>query len=667
MIASTASVSSARDLLRGQFGFDEFRPGQAEVMEHLLAGRSAAAVFPTGSGKSLCYQLPALLLDGLTLVVSPLIALMKDQIDALRRRGIAAERLDSTLSAEQTGDVMRGVRGGSLRLLYVAPERFNNERFREAILRTKIALFAVDEAHCISEWGHSFRPDYLKLARFAKTCRAQRVLALTATATPQVLADVCREFEIADGCAVRTGFYRPNLTLLTTPVAAGDRDALLARRLKQSPPGPTIIYVTLQRTAEQVASRLAAEGLTARAYHAGMEDDARAEVQDWFMRCDSGVVVATIAFGMGVDKANIRYVYHYNLPKSLENYSQEIGRAGRDAEPARCDMFVCPDDLCTLENFSHGDTPTRDAVAGLVRELFAAGQDFDVSTYDCAARHDIRQLVVQTLLAYLELDGHVQAGTPFYSKYSFKPLKPSAEILARFDGERREFLAQVLRQARPAKIWFHIDLDQAAKATGATRERVVRALDYLGQQGLLELKAEGVRQTFRLLRPPTDASALADSLFQRLHQREDREIARLHEVLDLAGHNGCQVSRLGEHFGEPLAQPCGHCGWCVNGGRPAQLLPRREPQIEAALWRQAEALAAKHAQVLSEPRSLARFLCGLTSPKLSAARLGGNSLFGALAGVPFAKVLERARRDSVSPPAAPRREPAGRSAAAARS
>lgn len=664
MAVSTASVSAARDVLRGQFGFDEFRPGQAEVIEHLLAGRSAAAVFPTGSGKSLCYQLPALLLDGLTLVVSPLIALMKDQIDALRRRGIAAERIDSTLTAEQTGDVMRDVRGGTLRLLYVAPERFNNERFREAIVRAKIALFAVDEAHCISEWGHSFRPDYLKLARFAKACQAERVLALTATATPQVLVDVCREFGITDRCAVRTGFYRPNLTLVTTPVAAGERDALLARRLKQAPPGPTIVYVTLQRTAEQVAARLAADGLTARAYHAGMDDDARAAVQDWFMHGDSGIVVATIAFGMGVDKANIRFVYHYNLPKSLENYSQEIGRAGRDGQPATCDMFVCPDDLCTLENFAHGDTPTRDAVASLVRELFATGRDFDVSTYDCASRHDIRQLVVQTLLAYLELDGYVQAGTPFYSKYSFKPLKPSADILALFDGERREFLAQVLRQARRAKTWFHIDLEQAARTTSSTRERVVRALDYLGQQGLLELKAEGVRQTFRLVRQPDDTGALADSLFQRLHQREDREIARLHEVLDLAGHNGCQVSRLGEHFGEPLAKPCGHCGWCAGGRRPAQLLPRREPAIDANVWRQAEALAAKHAEVLSEPRSLARFLCGLTSPKLSAARLGGNSLFGALADVPFAKVLELAQRgNGRAPPASRPRVPVTRTAA----
>ncbi|HJT33194.1 MAG TPA: ATP-dependent DNA helicase RecQ, partial [Pirellulales bacterium] len=404
------SLSSARDLLRQQFGFNEFRPGQAEVIEHLLAGRSAAAVFPTGGGKSLCYQLPALLLPGLTLVVSPLIALMKDQIDALKRRGIAAERLDSTLSAEETSGVMQAVRGGQLRLLYVAPERFNNERFRDSMLRTQISLFAVDEAHCISEWGHSFRPDYLKLARFAATCRAERVLALTATATPQVLADIRREFQIDAACAIRTGFYRPNLKLLATPVTVDQRDALLRARLSGSPPGPTIVYVTLQRTAEQVAQKLAAAGIAAKPYHAGMNDDVRAEVQDWFMQCRSGVVVATIAFGMGVDKADIRHVFHYNLPKSLENYSQEIGRAGRDGLPSTCEMLVCPDDLCALENFAHGDVPARAAVEGLLDDIFSAGDEIDLSLYDCAGRHDIRQLVVQTLLAYLELEGYIQAG-----------------------------------------------------------------------------------------------------------------------------------------------------------------------------------------------------------------------------------------------------------------
>ena len=271
-----------------------------------------------------------MLLDGVTVVVSPLIALMKDQIDALVARGIAAARLDSSLDADASREVNDRLRAGDLKLLYVAPERFNNERFLALLEQTRIALFAVDEAHCISEWGHNFRPDYLKLAARATELGAERVLALTATATPAVVEDICAGFGIAEADSVVTGFYRPNLTLLTTPTDAAGRDQLLIDRLRERPPGTTIVYVTLQRTALRVAKLLAAAGLPARAYHAGMSADDRVAVQEWWTGSDRNIVVATIAFGMGIDKADVRYVYHLNLPKGLESYSQEIGRAGRD-------------------------------------------------------------------------------------------------------------------------------------------------------------------------------------------------------------------------------------------------------------------------------------------------------------------------------------------------
>lgn len=506
------------DLLRQHFGFEQFRPGQREVIENLWAGHSAAAVFPTGGGKSLCYQLPALALPGATVVVSPLIALMKDQIDALVARGIAAERLDSTLSADAYREVMQSVRSGQLRLLYVAPERFNNERFRQAMMQIRVSLFAVDEAHCISEWGHNFRPDYLKLADFAKQCRAERVLALTATATARVLDDVCRAFDIAPEHATCTGFYRPNLTLLAHPVAAAQRDGVLLERMQQQPAGPTIVYVTLQRTAEAVAERLASAGLRARPYHAGLSAERRAAVQDWFIQSEAGIVVATIAFGMGVDKANIRYVYHYNLPKSLENYAQEIGRAGRDGNPSVCHMLVCLDDMNVLENFVYGDTPTLGAIQSLLAELFAFDDDFDVSYNELSMQHDIRILVVRTLLTYLELDGFLEGGTPFYAGYQFKPILSSKQILEQFEGDRQTFLANLFRQARKARTWLHIDVDRAASELGTTRDRVVRALDYLGEQQMLEVKAQGVRHRYRRLKNPDDPARLAVSLHQ-LHER----------------------------------------------------------------------------------------------------------------------------------------------------
>jgi ATP-dependent DNA helicase RecQ len=676
-------MTAPLDILKEKFGFDAFRPGQEEVIGHLLAGRSAAAVFPTGSGKSLCYQLPALALEGLTLVVSPLIALMKDQIDQLRSRGIAAERLDSTCSAEQAASVMDAVRGGRLRMLYIAPERFNNERFREAIQRVRVVLFAVDEAHCISEWGHNFRPDYLKLARAARLCRAERLLALTATATPAVQEDICRGFEIEPRCAVRTGFYRPNLTLLATPVegavesnvapSISRRERLLRERLASRPRGPAIVYVTLQRTAEAVAASLAGDNFPARAYHAGMKDEDREAVQNWFSGSDQAIVVATIAFGMGIDKANIRYVYHYNLPKSLENYSQEIGRAGRDGQPAICEMFIDPADLNTLENFAYGDTPSPEAVRGLVREVFSLGPEVDLSLYDLSYQHDIRSLVTQTLLTHLELDGYLEALTPYYARYQFRPLVTSAEILAQFDGERRKFLADLFRQARPAKIWFNLDLEAAARATGATRERMVRALDYLGERQLLEVKVEGLRHRYRRLQVPGDVDQLADRLCQQMLEREARDIARVRQVLELVDPSrrhipgavrskseasksradgtrsvpatlACLSSRLGEHFGESPRGPCGHCSACLYA-QPVAVPPRPPAAIDERVWREAVSTRAQHPDPLLNPRAMARFLCGLSSPRLVRKRLTTHKLFGALSEVAFPEVLRQASSD----------------------
>jgi ATP-dependent DNA helicase RecQ len=627
--------------LRSHFGFDRFLPGQEEVVGHLLAGKSAAAVFPTGGGKSLCYQLPALLLPGVTLVVSPLIALMKDQIDGLSRRGIAAARLDSTLSADQYAETMRQARSGSLRLLYVAPERFQNERFREAIGQIRVALFAVDEAHCISEWGHNFRPDYLKLVEFARQCQAERLLALTATATPQVLEDVCRAFNIEPECAIRNSCYRPNLTLLMTPVSAPEHESRLLQRLRERPAGPTIIYVTLQRSAEQLAGRLSDQGFAARAYHAGLEDDIRSAVQDWFMTSTSGIVVATIAFGMGIDKADIRYVYHYNPPKSLENYSQEIGRAGRDGQPAVCEMLLCLDDLNALENFAFGDTPARAAVDRLVSEVFDQGPEFDVSFYELSGLCDIRPLVVRTLLTYLELDGFLAGGTPFFSSYRFQPLRSSAEILAAFQGERRQFLDRLLRHAKKARTWFQIDLNEVTRKLDVPRDRVVRALDYLGERGWLKVDVSGARYRYRRLRAPSDMTALAESLYARSVVREQQEIARLGQVVELAEHPGCQVALLCQHFGEERAKPCGHCTSCLGHDRDARRRERNVPPLDETIFAAALAVQREKLAVLADPVVMARWLCGITSPALTKSKLSSHRLFGALGQQSFPQLRER--------------------------
>lgn len=645
MTKSNHQIDDIQSTLQQYFGFNHLLPGQLAVIQHLLNDHSAAAIFPTGGGKSLCYQLPALLLPGITLVVSPLIALMKDQIDALSKCGINARRLDSSLDAETYREVMEQLRSGRLQLLYVAPERFNNERFRANMARVEISLFAIDEAHCISEWGHNFRPDYLKLAGFAREFGARRILALTATATPAVLEDICRVFDISAEHAVTTGFYRPNLRIDTRVVEQSDRDNALLAAIADNPPGPAIVYVTLQKTAETVAKMLADNGHPARAYHAGLDSDIRNQIQDWFMASDNAIVVATIAFGMGVDKSNIRAVYHYNLPKSLENYAQEIGRAGRDGEVSLCQMLVCTDDLNVLENFIYGDTPDEPALRSLIEALFSMGEKFDVSLYTLSSEHDIRPLVLRTLLTYLELGDYLKAGTPFYANYRFKPLLSSKEILSRFDGERRDFLGALFRQANKAQTWFDIDLDEATIKLNTSRERIVSALDWLGEQQLLEIKVAGVRHCYQRLTQPHSTEELIAELYQKVLAREQAELNRLQQVLDLITLSGCQSNALTSHFGEHRTQACGHCSGCLRG--KSELAPCRPPAIDEDILQQAFALQADQINALASPRQLTRLLCGVTSPQLTRNKLSSHKLFASFKDIPFCKVMKCIEQGSV--------------------
>lgn len=634
------NMEDAGKVLRERFGMERFRSGQHQVVEALLEGRSAAAVFPTGGGKSLCYQLPALMLPGVTLVVSPLIALMKDQCDALGQRGIRAGRLDSTLTTSELSETMRSVRSGETKLLYVAPERFFNERFRAVVEDLPISMFAIDEAHCISQWGHNFRPDYLKLAELTRELGIKRILALTATATPSVLNDIREAFEIRRDDVVQTPFFRPNLQIQSQVVTEHERDAVLLERLRSRPAAPTLIYVTQQKTTAEVSDFLTSNGLDARAYHAGMETEHRSEIQNWFLQSDRPIVVATIAFGMGIDKADIRYVYHYNPSKSIESYAQEIGRAGRDGDDAICETLLVPSDRTVLDNFAYGDTPDRASVQRLVEIINGQSDTFHISHYKLSSETDIKMLVVRTLLTYLELDGYLKGTSPRYDTYEFKPLVSSKTILSHFEGERQKFVSDLLCSAVKAKTLYKIPLVVAAKRMGEPRERLVKAIDYMGERGWIEVRVKDLVYGYVKQQRISEPEELADELYERMVAREQSEIQRSDQVFNLLAAPSCQAALMSAHFGQRIEQACGRCTACLGKG-PLEIPGNSEGKIGRSALIAVRNLAEKKPEALSSIRAQARFLCGLSSPAMIRSRLTKDSMFGVCSSVPFAVVLRQ--------------------------
>ncbi len=393
--------------LRRLFGHPEFRPGQREAVEAFLGGRDVLAVMPTGSGKSLCYQLPALVAPGVTLVVSPLIALMQDQHGALRNRGIeGVEMLTSAMSQDAVSAALDRIRAGDARLVYVAPERFTSARFLAAIAEAGVARLAVDEAHCLSEWGHDFRPDYLRLADVRERLGSPPTMALTATATPRVAADIAAALELRDPVMPRTGFDRPNLMLAVVPVA-GDRDkpAVLASLLHAPDALPAVVYCGRRRTCEEVADTLSAGGLRAAAYHAGLDGERRSATLAAFLGGELDVVCATTAFGMGIDKPDVRSVVHWGIPSSPEEYYQQAGRAGRDGLPARCTLLYARRDKGLVVHFIQR---ARLAASDLAAVHTAAAARADASGVFRLRESELRIDEPRVALAALERAGALE-------------------------------------------------------------------------------------------------------------------------------------------------------------------------------------------------------------------------------------------------------------------
>ncbi|MCY0111299.1 RecQ family ATP-dependent DNA helicase [Pseudomonas monsensis] len=626
------------------FGYPQFRPGQEQAISAVLAGRSAAAIFPTGSGKSLCYQVSAVLLPHLTLVVSPLLALMQDQLAFLQRHGIPAGSIDSAQSRDDANDVMARARSGELKILMVSVERLKNERFRNFLQQVPISLLVVDEAHCISEWGHNFRPDYLKLPDYQRQFNIPQALLLTATATPKVIADMQARFAIAAEDVVTTGFYRPNLNLLVEPVRAQDKRRRLVEWMAERQGQPGIVYVTLQKTAEHVAEHLGRNGIQAEAYHAGLPNDQREAIQKRFMAGQSNCIVATIAFGMGIDKSDIRQVVHFDLPKSIENYSQEIGRAGRDGQPSDCLVLANRDSLNVLENFVYGDTPERGGIRYVLDELQASvpeGQ-WEFLLGPLADQSNIRALPLKTLLVQLELRGLIAPRYAYYAEYRFKYLLEPEALLERFEGERRDFVAAIIHTSSRARTWATVNFEAMYTQYSAERSRVVKALDYFQEKGWIELESKQMTEVYSVLQSDFDSAVLSGELHAYFTRHEQAEVARIHAMLELFSTERCLGYRLAEYFGDHQApERCGHCSVCH--GHIARL--PAPPQLPSLVDKSFPALCGdfihkheQHAGSVPTAERLTRFLCGISVPLFTRLKARTISGYAALEEYPYADV-----------------------------
>ncbi|RDA92134.1 hypothetical protein CP533_6072 [Ophiocordyceps camponoti-saundersi (nom. inval.)] len=653
----------ARRILTEKFGHSCFNHQQEAAIASVLAGKNTLVIFPTGAGKSLCYQIPAIAFEeldrfdgsrapgqsGISIVVSPLIALMKDQVDALQKRGIPVDSMNSAKTYEKEQLTRIAMQKGQIRLLYCAPERLSNESFIEMIKTVPggVRLVAVDEAHCISEWGHSFRPEYLKVARFVEEINAERVICLTATATPKVADDISKAFKIDSSSIFRTSPYRPNLHLNVTPVKAKHDKYERIYKFLRTYPGPSLIYVTLQAQAEMLADNLVSQGFEAAAFHAGMKTEIKQRIQDEFMANKVSIVCATIAFGMGIDKHDIRNIIHFDIPATVEEYIQQIGRAGRDGKESHCLLYICHEDFYLRENFARGDLPSRWSIKALLEDVF--DETAVLSPVDSAitANHyvqsrdfDIRSSPLSVIYASLELRfGLIRAITPEYTMYSFEATNEYDKVMKEdVSNEAKAILAHARKKAK----YHHLDMSSLVNNSGLLRADLIRKLNKLEEQGCIKLKAGGIQHRYRILKPVPSTkkslNKLGDELYADLEIREEEALRRLQQMVDLATAPKCLALALAEHFGMGLPDgktKCGHCTFCISGKRVVMPPAPPKPLLDRAKIE----LVLKKCDVRDDARFLARVAFGIKSPRVTQLKLDKSPVFRSLADHDFKALL----------------------------
>lgn len=593
-----------------RFGKQALRPGQRRLIELVLAGQDALGVLPTGHGKSLCYQAAACLLGGTTLVVSPLIALMRDQCQALLQWGIPAARYDSTLPEPERAEVLQGLRTGAWQILFVAPESLGNTILLELLRARQLSLMVVDEAHCVSEWGHSFRPDYLQLPGIRQQLRPRSVLALTATATPRVQEDLRQAFGIAEEACVLLSPYRSHIRRLCRSVE--DRRTALLRFLREEEtPLPAIVYCRSRKETEQVALFLADAGFSTAHYHAGLPADVRERLQDDFLAGRISLLVATIAFGMGVDKADVRSVIHYSVPSSPESYLQESGRAGRDGLPCTSLVLLHGGDVTDARNRIRAAEPDAEGVLRAVRWMLPPLRRV-VSLWELGTNCDVPEDVPTRILRRLESVVEVEARG--YKWYKAKPLFPISTITA---GRETDEVSRLLwlNEHREAEV------EEAALAWNCCWEEALSFLRDCEQAGEWKISLRQQALSLRTLRP-VSAKEIAQELSDAFARRRADDEARLETMLRMFSAPHCLNLALQAYFGFPVEAPgCGHCSACL-GSAPA--LP------EAALPPMPN-FAPGDLPDFDRNGQRRRFLLGIASPGLMARRLWAHPLYGCCA------------------------------------
>jgi ATP-dependent DNA helicase RecQ len=582
---TTATLDDARAALRQHFGYNDFRPGQSQAVESVLQGEDTLVVLPTGGGKSLCYQVPALMLPHLTVVISPLISLMKDQVDALTRRGLPATLVNSSLTGSQVADRLARAQRGEFKLLYVAPERFDAGSTAERLKDAGVSLLAVDEAHCISEWGHDFRPSYLRIAKVRERLGWPPVVALTATATPHVRADIVRQLHLERARTIITGFDRRNLRYhVVAARTEQDKDSALVRILRATP-GLAVVYASTRRTVERITNILNDARISAVAYHAGLDDVHRREVQDAFMKERARVIVATNAFGMGIDKPNVRLVVHYAMPGTLEAYYQEAGRAGRDGEPADCFLLHSFQDRFTHEFFIKGAYPERETVENVYRALRRAASEtgaVDIGAEEIAssirARVNVRE--VEGALRILTTAGAYRRLPETASRAQVRLLATPQRIKREFEGDSNSMELGLLRAMwRVAGTALEggasIDLEGLPPGFGGA-SGAASLLDSLQSRQFVEWRRLGGGSF--LEHPDRELNGFPID-WGSLDRRRRAELAKLDAMQQYAYLKTCRRGYVLRYFGDPAARAhCAGCDNCLGTHVEAAESPRAKPR-----------------------------------------------------------------------------------------